>query len=70
MQTPNYYISEYYIKNTVLSFLGLVVISGIFRLMVDHIPQSYESVGVLSAITFMIIATTTIGYFNTSTTSR
>ncbi|MEG0487752.1 MAG: hypothetical protein RR575_07430 [Acinetobacter sp.] len=70
MQTPKYYIPEYYIKNTLLSFLGLVVFVGVFKLIVNYMPPTYETIGVISAIIIMIIGLVIIGYFNALSASK
>lgn len=64
MQKPKYYIPEYYIKNISLSFLGLVVLAGLFELLVNSVPPAYENVGVSLVILIMALGIIVIGYWN------
>lgn len=63
MSNPKYYISEFYIKNLILSFFGLMAI-GWLSLLLDHFPYKNmylsRSLVLLTAISGLI----SIGYFN------
>ena len=65
---PKHYISEYYIKNFFLSFLGLVVVGFIVSSIFEKSSSLYFSYG--SSILIAMIGITIIGYNNAATSTK
>jgi len=65
-------ILSFYIKNIVLSFLGLVLIAGIVIFILDNVPSSspYTYIGIGSSILVAIFGAIIIGYCNASSASK
>lgn len=59
---PKYYIDEFYIKNSLLSFVGLMVLATILSLILDHISIDYFAMGL--AVFVALLGVIAIGYFN------
>lgn len=58
---------NYYIKNIVISFFSLVVISAVFVAILDYTPEGFVYCGVAVAIGVMLIGLILIGYYNAYT---
>ena len=72
MKTLKFSVLSFYIKNTVLSFLGLVLIAGIVSFILDNAPPSppYTYIGIGSSILVAIFGAIIIGYCNASSASK
>lgn len=70
MNTIKYYIAEYYIKNSFLSFAGLVLIAGIMGLIFDYMPENYTYWSISLAILTSILGAILIGYYNATSAAR
>jgi hypothetical protein len=72
MKTLKFSILSFYIKNIVLSFLGLVLIAGIVIFILDNAPASppYTYIGIGSSILVAMFGAIIIGYCNASSASK
>lgn len=72
MKTLKYSILSFYIKNIVLSFLGLVLIAGIVIFILDNVPPipPYGYIGIGSSILVAMLGAIIIGYCNASSASK
>lgn len=65
---PKYYIPEFYIKNFLISLLGLVAIAMIVSFIFDYSHNLYLNYSV--SICIAIIATIIIGYSNAASSKK
>lgn len=72
MKTLKYSLLSFYIKNMVLSFLGLVVIAAIVIFILDNVSASppYAYIGIGSSILVAMLGAIIIGYCNASSASK
>lgn len=55
---------KYYIKNIILSFFALAVITAVFMAILDYTPEDFVYWGIAAAIGVMFIGLILIGYYN------
>ena len=65
---PKYYISEFYIKNFFLSFVGLLIIGFTVSLIFEYASNLY--VCYASSILIIMIGITVIGYYNAASSRK
>lgn len=70
MQTSKYYIPEFYIKNTLLSFFGLMITAAIFIFIIDNVNSSYMYLWAGFAAILGMLSVIIIGYCNASSASK
>lgn len=70
MPTAKYYIHEYYIKNTLISFLALCILAGIFTFILDINLYLHDYIPFGIAIFIGILGLIVIGYYNALSASK
>jgi hypothetical protein len=70
MQTVKYYIHEFYIKNSLLSFLALCILSGIFNFILDKNLYLHEYIPLGIATFLGVLGLIAIGYYNALSASK
>ncbi|WOE32642.1 MULTISPECIES: hypothetical protein [unclassified Acinetobacter] len=72
MKTLKFSSLSFYIKNIVLSFLGLILIAGIVMFILDNAPLTppYTYLGIGSAILVVMFGAIIIGYCNASSAAK
>lgn len=66
LKMPKIYLPEFYIRNTLLSFLGLIILAFILTFILENFYQTYQYIGITFAILIAILGAILIGYFNAS----
>ncbi len=70
MQTSKYYIHKFYIKNSLISFLALVILTGIFNFILDKNLYLHEYLQLGIAIFVWMLGLIIIGYYNAFSASK
>ena len=65
MQSPKYYIHEYYLKSALFSFLGMILIAVTLNFVLSNqIPETYLYIQLAAAVIIFSIGIIALGAYN------